>query len=82
MPRPIPAPNWTNEDSRRAMSEGWDLFRCDDGTLQLQRLDEMTEFDSDREAREYVVIRSASSSFHAKALQVEVDHMVQVHIHG
>jgi hypothetical protein len=66
-------------DDYDAKREGWALFECDDGTLQLQRVDVPSDVDpalpsdplfvSDEAAMEYVKARAAQGSeLHIAAL--------------
>jgi hypothetical protein len=64
-------PKWTCEDSRAAMTEGWDLFEAhgNDVLWDIERDDEAAAFASDADAMAHVAARAATGSdLHQRAL--------------
>lgn len=67
------AKRWTTEHSKRAVSQGWNMFDYDQtGALQIQRLDEADVFTSDDEALSYAKGRAERGDETAK-LALELD---------
>lgn len=77
---------YSEADDRAAKREGWALFATDDGTIQIQKLDEGTPFDSDGEAVAFVVDGAASGcTRHLRALFLAgrtVDTETRVYLDG
>lgn len=67
---------WTQDDSKQAVAEGWDVFESDERGLEIQRCDctgpdETGEplFDGDQSAVEHCEQRAAAGSeLHRRAL--------------
>lgn len=54
-----------------AQAEGWDIFDCDDGGLQLQKLDDSDRFEDDASAWAFVVAGAeAGNPLHMEALAI------------
>ena len=73
--------NWTNKDDEDALKQGWDLFtvygseHVDDGTVQLQKHDEVEVFKTDPEAWVFVWTQANQGNVLArKALSFLLDH--------
>ena len=74
--------SWTYEDGAAARREGWDLFETDQGSLQIQRLDDVDAWRAegvevqrtwtdDTDVWEYVV--TETSPLHEKAVEIIQD---------
>ena len=64
--------HWNIADSITARQTGWDLFTTNDGSLEIQKLDEKTGFSSDDAAREFVKYQASlgNSPVMSKALRL------------
>lgn len=66
-----PLLDWTIEDSKAAVKEGWDLFDNSYYGMRIERCDEALSFPTDAEAVCFVFDKAmAGSSLHRKALYV------------
>jgi hypothetical protein len=63
------ATKWSDKDTNSASKEGWCVFSIGDSKLQLQRCDEMSVFQSDAHAIEFVLERASSSKLHRRAIK-------------
>lgn len=66
---PSPSVCFTDEDDKVAQEEGWGFFETSDGTIEINKLDELDTLASDTEAYQLILNKAKNGSpLHRKAL--------------